>query len=151
MANKIFKNGKWRFVTEKGKVGDVAPDFDSSVDVKFIEEGLGDLVPVRPKSAPVVVEPPKPTVLKPGQKEYKVVTQADQWFMGKFSPDRMNHLLNLLASEGWKLVAVAAADRATWFGSFGGSTRQEMVVFLEREVLQETTLPQYEATLADKL
>lgn len=33
-------------------------------------------------------EPPKPIVLRPGQKEYKVVTQADQWFMGKFSPDR---------------------------------------------------------------
>lgn len=150
MANKVFKNGKWRFVTEKGKLGDVAPPFDPAVDVKYIEEGLGDLVPAA-LPPPTPKEPPKPIVLRPGQKEYKVVTQADQWFMGKFSPERMNALLNILASEGWRLVSVAAADRATWFGSFGSSTRQEMVLFLERDVQVETVVTPYETSLSDKV
>ena len=95
--------------------------------------------------------PPAPVVLMPGQKEYRVITQADQWFMGKFSPDRMNVLLNTLAAGGWRLVAVATADRATWFGSFGGTTRQEMVMFLEREVIAETTVQPFQEGVADKL
>lgn len=148
MANKVFKGGKWRFVTEKGKVGDVAPPFDPAVDVKYIEEGLGDLVPSKRPPAPEEL-PPKPIVLKPGQKEYRVITQADQWFMGKFSPDRLNSLLNILASEGWRLVAVTAADRATWFGSFGGTTRQEVLLFLERDVTTETVLAPYQETFKD--
>jgi hypothetical protein len=142
MANKIFWDGKWHFVTEKGKVGAIAP-FDPVVDVRYIEEGIHDLVPAKPPARPPE-EPPKPIVLKPGQKEYRVVTQADQWFMGKFSPDRLNALLNILASEGWRLVAVTAADRATWFGSW-----QEVLLFLERDVVTETTVKHYEETLRD--
>lgn len=95
--------------------------------------------------------PPPPLTLKPGQKEYRVITQADQWFMGKFSPERMTVLMNTLSAEGWRVIAVATADRATWFGSFGGSTRQEMVVFLERVVETETVVELKEEVLADKL
>jgi hypothetical protein len=94
---------------------------------------------------------PRKIVLKPGQKEFKVVTQADQWFMGKFDPERLTTYINELSSEGWDVVAVCTADRATWFGSFGGTTRQEIVVFLKRVVQEETTMHPHEEKLGDLL
>lgn len=90
-------------------------------------------------------------VLKPGQKEYKVVTQTDQWFMGKFNPDRLSVYMNQLSSESWEVVAVTTADRATWFGSFGGTSRQEIVVFLERVVQAETTFTVRQDTVGDMI
>jgi hypothetical protein len=90
-------------------------------------------------------------VLTPGQNEYRVITQADQWFMGKFSPERLTTLLNELSAEGWHVIAVTAADRGTWFGSLGGGARQELVVFLERKVLKDTLVRSRKTTLGDRL
>lgn len=71
--------------------------------------------------------------------------------MGKFSPDRLSVYMNELSAEGWRVVAVTTADRATWFGSFGGTTRQEIVVFLEREVRENTVVHARAESLGDKL
>jgi Domain of unknown function (DUF4177) len=79
--------------------------------------------------------PPKPP---PGTKEYKVLTQRDEWFKGKFDPEKLQAAINHYAVEGWRMVGVAASDVGSWMGSFaprgGGATRQELVIFLERTV-----------------
>lgn len=62
-------------------------------------------------------------------KRYKVVTQKDRAFGGKFNPEKVEEGLNALASEGWTLVGVTSAE----FPSLGGG-RQELVLFLEKDV-----------------
>ncbi len=36
--------------------------------------------------------------------EYKVLTQKDRWFGGKFEPAKMEQALNAYAQEGWRLA-----------------------------------------------
>ena len=62
-------------------------------------------------------------------KEYKVLTQKDKWFSGKFDPERLQDALNAYAQQGWNLVTCATAD----VPGFGG-TRQEFVGVMEREI-----------------
>jgi hypothetical protein len=62
-------------------------------------------------------------------KEYKVLTQKDKWFSGKFDPERLEAALNGYAAQGW---AVATAATASFPGLMGGN-RDEMIVLLERE------------------
>lgn len=62
-------------------------------------------------------------------KTYKVMTQKDRFFGGKFNPEKVEEALNSLASEGWSLVGVASAEFPTLTGG-----RQELVLFLEKEV-----------------
>ena len=61
-------------------------------------------------------------------KEYKVLTQKDKWFSGKFDPSKLEQALNAYAQQGWTLVTCAAADIAGF-----GTTRQEFVAVLERD------------------
>ncbi|WP_242335282.1 DUF4177 domain-containing protein [Anaeromyxobacter sp. SG66] len=78
---------------------------------------------------------PEPVVLPPGTKMYKVITQRDEFFGGKFDPNRLEELINMHAVEGWRVVSIATADVSTFFGSFwsGRGARQEIIVFLERD------------------
>lgn len=62
-------------------------------------------------------------------KKYKVMTQKDRAFGGKFHPEKVEEALNSLAREGWELKAVATAE----FPSLTGG-RQELVIILEKEV-----------------
>ncbi len=62
-------------------------------------------------------------------KEYKVLTQKDKWFSGKFDPDRLGEALNAYAQQGWKVVGVTSAS----FPGFFTSGRDEIVVILERD------------------
>lgn len=62
-------------------------------------------------------------------KEYKVLTQKDKWFSGKFDPQALENALNGYAEQGWRLVSCATAD----IPGFGGP-RQEFVAVLERDV-----------------
>lgn len=96
------------------------------------------------KSSPTGAGMP-PIHLRPGQKQYKVVTQADEWFMGKFNPERLGEFLNALASVGWRVVAADSSDRAAWFGVQGGTARQELIVILERDVTEETVIERSQA------
>jgi hypothetical protein len=61
-------------------------------------------------------------------KEYKVLTQKDKWFSGKFDPSRLEAALNAYAEQGWRVVTSATAE----FPGFTGK-RDEMVIVLERD------------------
>ena len=61
-------------------------------------------------------------------REYKVLTQKDKWFSGKFDPERLEAALNSYASQGWSLKGMATASIA---GLIGGA-REEMIFVLER-------------------
>lgn len=61
-------------------------------------------------------------------KEYKVLTQKDRYFGGKFDPAKLETALNAYAGEGWGVSCAATADIPAM-----GRDRQELVVILERE------------------
>jgi hypothetical protein len=60
--------------------------------------------------------------------QYKVLTQKDKWFSGKFDPEKLEGAINSYAAQGWRVSGVATAS----FPGFGGH-REEMVVVMERE------------------
>lgn len=62
-------------------------------------------------------------------REYKVLTQKDRWFGGKFEPQKIEQALNSYAQEGWRLAAAATANFPAVFS--GG--RDELIMILERE------------------
>lgn len=61
-------------------------------------------------------------------KEYKVVTQKDRFFAGKFDPDKLEGAINSYAAEGWTLKAAATASIPSFTGA-----REEMIFILERD------------------
>mgnify|MGYP004445277767 CR=1 FL=1 len=61
-------------------------------------------------------------------KEYKVLSQKDKWFSGKFDPAALEAAINSYAQQGW---IVKAAFTAT-IPSFTG-TRDEALILLERD------------------
>ena len=62
-------------------------------------------------------------------KEYKVLTQKDKWFSGKFSPEKLEQALNSYSQQGWKVITAATADVPGF-----GINRQELVIILERDI-----------------
>jgi hypothetical protein len=63
-------------------------------------------------------------------KQYKVMTQKDRYFGGKFDPEKLEGAMNAYAAEGWGVRAVATAE----VRGIGGS-REELVVIFERDAL----------------
>ncbi len=61
--------------------------------------------------------------------EYKVLSQKDKWFSGKFDPVMLEKAINAYAEQGWRVIGCATADIPGF-----GTTRQEFVTLLEREV-----------------
>lgn len=61
--------------------------------------------------------------------EYKVLSQKDKWFSGKFDPALLEQAINAYAMQGWRVISCATAD----IPGFGGP-RQEFITVLEREV-----------------
>ena len=61
-------------------------------------------------------------------KQYKVLTQKDKWFSGKFDPEKLEGAINAYAKQGWRFVGCATASMP---GLFNG-TREEMVIIMER-------------------
>ena len=61
--------------------------------------------------------------------EYKILSQKDKWFSGKFDPALLEQAINAYAQQGWRVVGCATADIPGF-----GATRQEFVTVLEREV-----------------
>lgn len=72
-------------------------------------------------SAPVVTASTK-------KYAYKVLTQKDKWFSGKFDPALLEQALNAYAKQGWRVIGCATADIPGF-----GTTRQEFITILERE------------------
>ena len=62
-------------------------------------------------------------------KRYKVLTQKDKWFSGKFDPLKLEQAMNAYAEQGWKVKAAFSAE----IPGFLSSTREEAIVILERE------------------
>lgn len=60
--------------------------------------------------------------------EYKVLTQKDKWYSGKFDPERLEGALNAYAEQGWKVVFGTTAS----FPGFFSSNRDELIVVLSR-------------------
>lgn len=59
--------------------------------------------------------------------EYKVMTQKDRFFSGKFNPEKLEAALNSYAQEGWRVVGMATGE----IGS-GLTSREELIFVLER-------------------
>ncbi len=65
----------------------------------------------------------------PGKRyQYKVLSQKDKWFTGKFDPMVLEQALNAYAQQGWRVIGCATADIAGF-----GAARQEFITILERE------------------
>lgn len=60
--------------------------------------------------------------------QYKVLSQKDKWFTGKFDPMVLEQALNAYAQQGWRVIGCATADIAGF-----GAARQEFITILERE------------------
>ena len=63
-------------------------------------------------------------------KQYKVLTQKDKWFSGKFDPEKLEQAINAYAQQGW---VVKAAFSAQVPGVFSGN-REEAIMILERDI-----------------
>lgn len=61
-------------------------------------------------------------------KEYKVLTQKDEWSTGKFNPETLEKALNAYASQGWQVVTAATASIPAFTRN-----REEIIIILERE------------------
>lgn len=61
-------------------------------------------------------------------KEYKVLTQKDRFFAGKFDPEKLEKGINSYAEEGWEVVVSTTASIPSITGN-----REEMVIILERQ------------------
>jgi DNA-directed RNA polymerase subunit RPC12/RpoP len=92
-----------------------------------------------PKSAPMPIYTPKTNLgvkIKEGStnrqelKQYKVLTQKDKWFSGKFDPERLEQAINAYAKQGWRVVSCATAS----IYGIMSSHREEFIVILERDV-----------------
>jgi large subunit ribosomal protein L7/L12 len=62
-------------------------------------------------------------------KKYKVVSQNDSVFSGKFSPEILEKVLNQYAKEGWKLVDTVRSQ----FPSILGGTREAVALIFEKD------------------
>ena len=61
----------------------------------------------------------------PGQqREYKVITQKDKWFSGKFDPEKVEGVLNSYAKQGWVMKGVATAS----VPGFGGQRDENVII-----------------------
>lgn len=63
-------------------------------------------------------------------KEYKVLSQKDKWFSGKFDPQLLEKAMNSYAQQGWRVVTAVTAS----IPSVLGGAREECLTILERDV-----------------
>lgn len=70
----------------------------------------------------------RPIAAGPGKKEYKVLSQKDKWYSGKFDPALLEKALNDYAEMGYRVVCSSTASIQGFTG-----TREEMIIILERD------------------
>ncbi len=63
-------------------------------------------------------------------KEYKILSQKDKWFSGKFDPQKLEMAINAYAQQGWIVKAAFTAE----IPGFMSATREEAIVILERDI-----------------
>ncbi|MEO0010550.1 MAG: hypothetical protein RIQ39_139 [Actinomycetota bacterium] len=74
-------------------------------------------------------KPPGLSEKESAVKVFKVMTQKDRAFGGKFNPEKIEEALNAMGKEGWQIDGVTSAE----FPSLTGG-RQELVIFLSKDV-----------------
>jgi hypothetical protein len=122
--NSAGKSFRCRECGAKSKI--VRPEIDASGPLLLeaaLDDDDGPLAKILPSKAVIpqpLPEPPKP-------KQYKVLTQKDKWFSGKFDPEKVEGAINAYAQQGWVLKAVATASIPGFTG-----TRDEVMIFMER-------------------
>ena len=62
-------------------------------------------------------------------KEYKVLTQKDKWFSGKFDPQKLQEALNAYSDQGWEVVSAFSAAIMALLGP----ARDEAIIILARD------------------
>ena len=62
-------------------------------------------------------------------KEYKVLTQKDKWFSGKFDPQRLEDAINAYAKQGWIVKSAFTAE----IPGIMAHSREEAIIILERD------------------
>lgn len=63
-----------------------------------------------------------------GTREYKLLTQKDKFFAGKFEFNRLEDAINHYARQGWVVRAITTPQVT----GFSGGAKEEIVVLLER-------------------
>ena len=63
-------------------------------------------------------------------KQYKILSQKDKWFTGKFDPQRLEDAINSYAQQGWMVKAAFTAS----IPSVIGAAREEAIIVLERDI-----------------
>ena len=61
-------------------------------------------------------------------KQYKILSQKDKWFSGKFDPQRLEAAINAYAQQGWVVKAAVTAEIPGLMGA-----REEAIIILERD------------------
>lgn len=69
-------------------------------------------------------------------KRYKVMTQKDRFFSGRFDPERLEDAINAYADQGWHVMGIATAT----IGTAIGGHRDEILVLMEREASEAEIL-----------
>ena len=72
-------------------------------------------------------EPHDPAPAVEGR-HYKILTQKDRWFEGKFDAGRLEECLNHYARKGWTVNSMTSA----LMPGFGGTVKEEIVILLQR-------------------
>lgn len=75
--------------------------------------------------SPQYSQPPQKKAIK----QYKVLTQKDKWFSGKFDPEKLEGAINAYAKQGWRVVGCATASMPGLFNN----SREEMIIIMERD------------------
>lgn len=63
-------------------------------------------------------------------KEYKILSQKDKWFSGKFDPERLEAAINAYAQQGWRVKAAFTAE----IPGIMSRSREEAIIVLERDI-----------------
>lgn len=62
-------------------------------------------------------------------KQYKVLSQKDKWFSGKFDPQKLEAAINAYAQQGWVVKAAFTAE----IPGIMSVSREEAIIILERD------------------
>ena len=63
-------------------------------------------------------------------KQYKILSQKDKWFSGKFDPQRLEDAINSYAQQGWVVKAAFTAE----IPGIMSHVREEAIIILERDI-----------------
>lgn len=142
--------GKWRYVFEDGALGMpcAPPTAEERSKIENEDKGRKDEAQAndtgtemsppaeRLVTGRALASPPQLASPRSGRKVYRVLTQRDEYFKSKFNPEALEEAINALAADGWQVVSMTTTDVGSFWGSLwskgGGSTRQELIVLLER-------------------